>query len=99
MLLGLRRSFLLFLVPLLPIFKHVFRMTLKPKPITPKDLPNQFGFDQGVLRHFSTPLPRATVASLAFKSGNLIKVLVPGFEVPFASPSRVGLPSPRFNAW
>ena len=37
--------------------------------------------------------------SLAFKSGNLIKVLVPGSEVPLASPSKVGLPSPRFNIW
>ena len=37
--------------------------------------------------------------SLAFKSGNLIKVLVPSSKVPFASPSKVGLPSPRFNTW
>nr|POE50391.1 hypothetical protein CFP56_35564 [Quercus suber] len=35
--------------------------------------------------------------SLALNSGNLIKVLVPGFEVPLTSLSRVGLPSPRFN--
>ena len=39
------------------------------------------------------------MASLPFKSGNLIKVLVSSSEVPFTSPSRVGLPLPRFKAW
>ena len=37
--------------------------------------------------------------SLAFKSNNLIKVLVSGSEVPFTYPSRIGLPSPRIKAW
>ena len=58
-----------------------------------------FGFEQGVLGHFSTPTPPATVASLAFNSENLIKVLVLGSKIPLASPSSVGLPSPRFKSW
>ena len=38
------------------------------------------------------------MASLVFKSQNLIKMLESGSKVPFASLSRVGLPTPRFRA-
>ena len=36
---------------------------------------------------------------MAFKSSNLIKLLVFASEVPFASPSRIGLPLLRFKEW
>ena len=39
------------------------------------------------------------MVSLAFKSSNLIKLLVFASEVPFAFPSRIGLPLLRFKAW
>ena len=83
MFLGLRRNFILLLMPLLPIFSRTFKMILTPKLIILRDLTNL----------------HAIVVSLAFKSGNLIKVLVSGFEIPFASPPKTGLPSPRFKAW
>nr|POE52424.1 hypothetical protein CFP56_66182 [Quercus suber] len=65
----------------------------------PQIFAHQFGFDQGVQGYLSTPALPTIVASLAFKSSNLIKVLVSGSKVPFASPSEIGLPSPRFKAW
>ena len=49
--------------------------------------------------HLSIPALPIIVVSLAFKSNNLIKVLVSGSEVPFTYPSRIGLPSPRIKAW
>nr|POE98004.1 hypothetical protein CFP56_42488 [Quercus suber] len=51
-----------------------------------------------VLGHLSTLALPAIVASLAFKRNNLIKVLVSSSEVPFTSPSRARLPSPKFKA-
>nr|POE67611.1 hypothetical protein CFP56_45898 [Quercus suber] len=41
----------------------------------------------------------AVVTSLAFKKENLIKILVSSLEIPFTSPTRNGLPSPRFKSW
>nr|POE76688.1 hypothetical protein CFP56_75047 [Quercus suber]POE79294.1 hypothetical protein CFP56_15235 [Quercus suber] len=51
MFLGLRRNFILLLVPLLPIFKHAFKMILKPKLIILRDLPANL-----VLTKFLLPL-------------------------------------------
>nr|POF02446.1 hypothetical protein CFP56_28056 [Quercus suber] len=65
----------------------------------PQRFARQFGFDKGVLGYLSTPALPTIVASLAFKSSNLIKVLAFGSEVPFASPSRIGLPSAKFKIW
>ena len=53
----------------------------------------QFGFDQGILRHLSTLALPAVVASLA------LKILVLSPEIPFTSPTRNGLPSPKFKSW
>ena len=38
------------------------------------------------------------MASLAFKKENLIKILVSSLEIPFTSPNRNGLPSPKFKS-
>ena len=38
------------------------------------------------------------MASLAFKKENLIKILVSSLEIPFTSPTRNGLPSPKFKS-
>ena len=61
----------------------------------------QFGFDQGILGHLSTSTLAllVVVASLAFKRENLIKILVSSPKIPFTSPTRVGLPLPRFKLW
>ena len=59
----------------------------------------QFGFDKGILGHFSTLALPVVVASLAFKKENIIKILVSSPKIPFTSPTRNGLPSPRFKSW
>ena len=59
----------------------------------------KFGFDQGILGHLYTLTLPAVVASLAFKKENLIKILVSSPKIPFTSPTRTGLPSPRFKLW
>ena len=73
-------------------------MILKPKLIILGDLPANLVLTK-VYWDISLPQPHLLVTSLAFKSNNLIKVLVFGSEVPFASPSRTGLPSPKFKTW
>nr|POF06655.1 hypothetical protein CFP56_29244 [Quercus suber] len=60
---------------------------------------HQFGFDQGVLGQLSTLALPAVVATLGFKKENLIKILVSSPKIPFTSPTRAGLPSPRFKSW
>ena len=60
---------------------------------------HQFGFDKGILGHFSTLALPVVVASLAFKKENIIKILVSSPKIPFTSPTRNGLPSPRFKSW
>ena len=59
----------------------------------------QFGFYQGIRGHLSTLALPAVVASLAFKRENLIKILVTSPEIPFTSPIRTRLPSPKFESW
>ena len=59
----------------------------------------QFGFDQGILGHLSTLALPVVVASLAFKKENLIMILVSSPKILFTSPTRNGLPSPRFKSW
>ena len=80
-------------------FQARFQDDFETQAYNPQRFACQFGFDQGVLGHLSTPTLPAIVASLAFKSKNLIMVLVSGSKVPFASPSRTRLPSPKFKAW
>ena len=76
-----------------------FQDDFETQAYNPQRFARQSAFDQGVLGHLFTSAPPAIVTSLAFKSSNLIKVLVFGSEVPFASPSRTGLPSPKFKTW
>ena len=59
----------------------------------------QYGYDQGILGHFSILTLLAVVPSLAFKKENLIKILVSSSVIPFTSPTKNGLPLPRFKSW
>lgn len=61
-----------------------FQDDFETQAYNPQRFACQFVYNQGVLGHFSTLAPPATT-SLAFKIGNLIKVLVPCFKVPLAS--------------
>nr|POE76835.1 hypothetical protein CFP56_46286 [Quercus suber] len=65
----------------------------------PHRFAHQFGFDQGILGHFSTLALPAVVASSTFKRDNLIKILVTNPEIPFTSPTKSGLPLSRFKSW
>ena len=65
----------------------------------PHRFARQFGFDQGILGHLFTLALLVVVASLAFKRENLVKILISSSEIPFTSPTRTGLPSPRFKSW
>lgn len=76
-----------------------FQEEYETQAYNPLRFAHQFGFDQGVLGHFSTLALPAVVASLGFKRENLIKILVTSPEIPFTSPTRAGLPSPRFKSW
>ena len=60
---------------------------------------SQFGLNQGILGHLSTLALLVIVASLAFKKENLIKILVLSPKIFLTSPTRNGLPSPRFKSW
>ena len=76
-----------------------FQYEYETQTYNPHRFAYQFGFDQGILGHLSTLALPAVVASLAFKRENLIKILVSNPEIPFTSPIRTGLPSPRFKSW
>lgn len=76
-----------------------FRDDFETQAYNPHRFAHQFCFVQGVPRHLSTPALPTVVASLAFKSNNLVKVVVSSSEVPFTSPSQARLPLPRFKEW
>ena len=76
-----------------------FQDEYETQTYNPHRFAHQFGFDQGILGHlFILALP-TVVASLIFKKENLIKILVSSLEIRFASPTRNGLPSPKFKSW
>ena len=52
-----------------------------------------------MLGHFSTLVLPSVVTSLGFKRENIIKILVSSPEIPFTSPTKAGLPSPKFKSW
>ena len=76
-----------------------FQEEYKTQPYNPHRFTRQFRFDQGILGHFSNLALPTVVASLAFKRENLIKILVTSLEIPFTSPTKTGLPSPKFKSW
>ena len=58
---------------------------------------HQFGFDKGILGHFSTLVLPVVVASLAFKKENIIKILVSSPKIPFTSPPKMDYPHPGLS--
>ena len=80
-------------------FQAHFQDEYETQTYNPHKFARQLGFDQGILGHLSTSALPAVVAFLAFKKENLIKILVSNPEIPFTSPTRNGLPSPRFKSW
>ena len=81
------------------ILQACFQDEYKTQTYNPHRFARQFGFDQGVLRHFSTLVLPAIVAFLGFKRENLIKILVSSPEIPFTSPTKARLLLPRFKSW
>ena len=81
------------------ILQACFQDEYKTQTYNPHRFARQFCFDQGILGHLSTLSLPTVMASLAFRRENLIKILVSSPEIPFNSPTRTRLPSPRFKSW